>query len=415
MSESEANAATLDPLLVRPPRRRGWILAAAGSLVAALTALLLLRAGGAGPQQRFETVTVERTDLSAVVSTTGNLEPTNQVDVGSELSGTVAEVLVDTNDSVEAGQTLARLDPTKLEQQTERSRAALLSARAQLAQAQATRDQAAADLARFEEASRLSAGRLPARTELESARAASLRADAAVSIAEAAIAEAEAGLRANETDLTKMVIRAPIDGVVLARKIEPGQTVAASFQAPLLFTLAQDLRRMELTVNVAEADVGSVAPGQRATFTVDAWPDKRFDALVKKVSFGSVTVDNVVSYEAELEVANVDLSLRPGMTATADIRVAERTGVLAVPNAALRFSPPVTPEGRSGFSLPRPPGSTTPRPSADKSPGVYVLREGRLLRLDVTSGLSDGRRTEVSGSDLVEGDEVVVALLETES
>jgi HlyD family secretion protein len=357
-------------------------------------------------------VAVERRDLVATVSATGRLEPTDQVDVGSEISGIVARVLVETNDRVARGQVLAAIDTTKLEQQTERSRAALLSAQAALTEAEATQTAAEADLVRFEEVHRLSGGRVPSQSELDQARAAKLRADALVKVAEAGVAESRAAVLANEIDLEKSVIRSPIDGIVLERRIEPGQTVAASFQAPVLFTIGQDLSRMDLTVYVSEADVGKVEAGQTASFTVDAWPESVFTAVVRKVSFGSQTVENVVSYEAELEVANEDLELRPGMTATASIRVAERRGVLVVSNAALRFRPPAPKESSFKFSLlPTPPDLGRNEAPTDGS-AIHVLREGALTRVAVEAGLSDGQWTEVTAPDLDEGAEVVVEILE---
>jgi HlyD family secretion protein len=202
---------------------------------------------------------------------------------------------------------------------------------------------------------------------------------------------------------------------VLERRIEPGQTVAASFQAPVLFTIGQDLSRMDLTVYVSEADVGQVEAGQTASFTVDAWPESVFEAVVRKVSFGSQTVENVVSYEAELEVGNEDLKLRPGMTATASIQVAERRDALVVSNAALRFRPPAPKKSSFRFSiLPTPPDLGRSDAGADDT-AVHVLRDGVLTRVAVEAGLSDGQWTEVIGPDLGEGDEVVVEILEDES
>ena len=269
-----------------------------------------------------------------------------------------------------------------------------------------------ADLLRFEEVHRLSGGRVPSQSELDAARASKLRADAAVNVAEADVAESRAAVLANEIDLEKSVIRSPIDGVVLDCRIDPGQTVAASFQAPVLFTIGQDLSRMNLTVYVSEADVGRVSEGQKATFTVDAWPESEFEAVVRKVSFGSQTIQNVVSYVTELEVANDDLKLRPGMTATATIRIAERDGVLVVSNAALRFRVPARKEPSGAFSLlPVPPNLGRSEAPTDKD-AVFVLREGALARVAVDAGLSDGRWTEVFAPDLHEGEAVVVGLLE---
>lgn len=397
--------------------RRGWKRYIWWILLAVLLLAFFLwrsqrRAESQLPQ--YTTETVELGDLSAVVSATGTLEPTHRVEVGSELSGLVKEVLVDDNDQVEKGQVLAILDLSKFRDQAEKSRATLLSARAQVAQAQATLEQSRADLARLEEVSRLSGGKVPSKTELDSGRAAFARAEASLASAEASVAEAQSVLRSNETDLVKATIRSPIDGIVLDRAIEPGQTVAASFQAPVLFTLAEDLSSMQLEVGVAEADVGQVSAGQKATFTVDAWPDRVYEAQVLKVRFGSQVVENVVTYETELEVDNGDLSLRPGMTATAEVQVAERHGVLLVPNAALRFTPPATAaEGSRGFSLlPR-----RPRFGGQANSGagkrIFLLVDGAPKAIAVEVGLTDGRHTEVRGTganaaELVAGAKVIL-------
>jgi HlyD family secretion protein len=411
MPETTLNSNEIDELLDTRPRRRTGIVIAILLSFAGLAAVLLAQPR-ASRDLAFETVAVARRDLVATVSATGSLQPTDQVDVGSEISGIVAGVLVDTNDRVVGGQILALIDTTKLKQQTERSRAALLAAEALLRQALVTQTVADADLVRFEEVHRLSGGRVPSQSELDAARAAKLRADAAVNVAEADVAESRAAVLANEIDLEKSVIRSPIDGVVLDCRVDPGQTVAASFQAPVLFTIGQDLSRMNLTVYVSEADVGRVSEGQKATFTVDAWPESEFEAVVRKVSFGSQTIQNVVSYVTELEVANDDLKLRPGMTATATIRIAEREGVLVVSNAALRFRVPARKESSGTFSLlPVPPNLGRSEAPIDGD-AVFVLREGALARVAVHAGLSDGRWTEVFAPDLHEGEAVVVGLLE---
>lgn len=409
MSENYPNPQQLDQLLEPRPRRRRKVLIAALLGLAALTTMLIVMVGRPTATQ-YETATIERRDLVATVSATGKLVPTDQVDVGSEISGIVADVRVDTNDRVTKGQVLAVIDTTRLEQQAARSRAALRSSEATLKEAEATRTVADADLARFEEVHRLSDGRVPSQAELDAARAARLRADAAVKVAQAGVTESKATVLASEIDLEKSVIRSPIDGVVLDRHVEPGQTVAASFQAPVLFTIGQDLSRMDLRVYVSEADVGRVEEGQTATFTVDAWPESEFEAVVRKVSLGSQTIENVVSYEARLDVANDELKLRPGMTATASIRVAERRDVLVVSNAALRFRPPAQEGDSFRFSmLPRPPDLSRRESQADGS-AVYVLRQGALVRLPVEAGLSDGQWTEVSAPGLDGGQEVVVEI-----
>jgi len=384
----------------------------------------------------FATEPVKKGDINLTITATGNLEPTNKVTVGSELSGTTLEVYLDTNDRVTKGQPLAKLDTTKLTQQTESSRASVNSAKAKVSQVEATLKESEASLARLKELHRLSGGQTPSRLDMDTAIASAERALADLASAKAAVGEAEAQVRINENDLSKAIIRSPIDGIVLTRSVEPGQTVAASFTAPELFVIAEKLEFMELLVKVAEADIGRVANGQKATFTVDAWPDRSFTATVTKVAFGSAVTDNVVTYETKLEVSNEDLSLRPGMTATADIRVADGHDILLVPNAALRFDPEaaaareaeneapkksfvqsITPTfRRRGDRGPRPDGGD--RPAMKRTPGVsriFVLRNGEPEPMTVKTGLTDGRFTEVSGEGVTEGLPVIVRALPPES
>jgi len=341
------------------------------------------------------------------------------VDVGSELSGIVETVLVDDNDQVKKGQVLARLDVSRLKDQVIQSRATLEAAQAKVRQAQATVKEAQASLERLRQVQQLSGGKVPSQAELSTAEATLARGNADESSARAAVAEASAALRSNETNLNKAEIRSPINGVVLTRKVEPGQTVAASFQAPVLFTLAEDLKQMELQVDVDEADVGSVRDGQKATFTVDAYPGRRYPATVKRVGFGSQVKDNVVTYPTLLGVDNDDLTLRPGMTATAEITTIERDNALLVPNAALRFTPPEAasqPATSSGGIVsklmprvprqaPRKAGNAGPRSTAQN---VYILRNGEPVAVAVIVGASDGRNTEITRGDLAAGTPVVV-------
>ena len=363
----------------------------------------------------YATEVLGRGAISLTITATGNLEPTNQVTVGSELSGTTLEVYVDINDHVTKGQPLAKLDTSKLTQQTESSRAAVKSAQARVTQAEATVQESSATLFRQEELARLSGGKIPAKSDLDTARAAAARARADSLSAQATVGEAEAQVRINENDLAKALIKSPIDGVVLTRSIEPGQTVAASFTAPELFVIAENLAHMKLNVAIAEADIGRVAQGQKSSFTVDAWPDRAYTATVSRVAFGSVVTNNVVTYLAELEVANDDLSLRPGMTATSDIRVAESQDVFLVPTAALRFTPATaataSTAAKKSFvqSLIPMPTRNSNRPAAtdadSKSTGahLWILRNGQPESLLVKIGLSDGRHTEVSGEGLSVG------------
>ena len=356
-----------------------------------------------------------RGDLRVTVTATGTLTPINQVDVGSELSGIVKTVAVDYNDRVRTGQILARLDTTKLQAQASQIRAALDAARAKAQQAQATLEEARAQ---FERAEQLAARQLLPESDLDTARGTLKRAEADRRNAAAAVEQAEATRQATETDLTKMVIRSPITGVVLKRTIEPGQTVAASFQAPVLFTLAEDLTKMELDIDVDEADVGQVQAGQDATFTVDAYPDRTFSARVAKVSFSSTTTGGVVTYKTALNVDNSDLLLRPGMTTTADVRVGKVSNGLLVPNAALRFSPttssqpsPSTSGGLFGRMVPGPARPTQAAPESTtrgRAQRVWIVRDGEATAVDVTVGMSDGRMTEVTGGDLQAGTPVIV-------
>lgn len=404
------------------PRRRArlgrWLMWAALALGGVLGIMLWLRSCRT-PAVRFVTHPVERGDLTLRISATGTLAPTNQVEVGSELSGIVTHVDVDYDDRVEVGQVLARLDPTRLEAQGRQLEASLEAARARRRQTDATLEEARAQLARLEKVHEASGGRVPSQQELDAQRASWKRAISERANARAAVAQAQAALATNRTDLRKMVIRSPITGVVLDRNVDPGQTVAASFQAPVLFTIAEDLTQMDLELEVDEADIGQVERGQPATFTVDAYPDRAFRATVAEVRFASETVEGVVTYKTILHVGNDDLSLRPGMTATAELVVRTLTGVVLVPNAALRFEPrsEARPPGAGRGSLvsqllPRPPrGAAQPARAGRedaKSQRVWILRDGEPVAVPIVVGATDGTRTEVRDGELVPGTEVIV-------
>jgi HlyD family secretion protein len=396
--------------------------------------LALLAIGAAGvyywqKQQTSEatptyvTTELRKGGLTLRVSANGTLQPTRSVNVGSELSGTVKRVLVDVNDRVRTGQVLVELDASKFIDQVTRSRAALAAAQALLAQNAATVAEAKATLARLEEVARLSGGKVPSATELDSARAALARAVAAEASAAANVAVARATLSTDETNLSKASIRSPIDGVVLSRSVDPGNAVAASLQAVTLFSLAENLAQLQLDASVDEADVGSVRVGQKASFTVSAYPARRFPATIRRVAFGSTTTNNVVTYVTTLDVDNGDLSLRPGMTAVATIVATQRDDVLLVPNTALRFSPgggaAAAARGASGSSIlskmmPRPPGGGAKVAGTDNQASgarqIWVLREGQPVAVPVQAGISDGRMTEVSGEGLVPGMAVITEL-----
>jgi HlyD family secretion protein len=327
--------------------------------------------------------------------------------------------MVDDNDVVKQGQVLARLDLSKLNDQVERTRSGLIAADAKVKQAVATVTEARATLERLRQVRELSGGKVPSQAEMATAEAGLTRAIAEEASARAAVTESSASLRSDETNVRKATIRSPINGVVLSRKVEPGQTVAASLQAPVLFTLAENLRQMELQVDVDEADVGRVGDGLQAVFTVDAYPGRRYPARVTRVGYGSQVKDNVVTYPTLLAVDNEDLSLRPSMTATAEITAITRDDVLLVPNGALRFTPASTqPVAQASSSsivsklMPRPPRGGAPRKVKDTGrrveQRVWVLQDGQPVEVAITTGVSDGRNTEVTGGALAAGAQVIV-------
>ncbi|PJI98478.1 HlyD family secretion protein [Acidovorax sp. 69] len=446
MSKTEAPMATAAPtdlntLLGADRPRRWWQRALLWWSVAALAAvgvgIYVWQSGqSASTAPRYVTEELRRGNLTLTVSANGTLQPTRSVTIGSELSGTVRNVRVDVNDKVKKGQLLVELDTAKLDSQVLRSRASLASAQARLAQALATTKEAIANLGRLEEVARLSGGKVPSAAELDTGRATLDRARADETSARATVEDARAALSADETNLSKASIRSPIDGVVLTRTVEPGNAVAASLQAVTLFTVAEDLTRLRLDVNVDEADVGSVKVGQDASFTVSAYPSRRYPAKVTRVSFGSTKTDNVVTYITWLDVNNSDMSLRPGMTAAATVTSTERKDVLLVPNTALRFTPaqaagaqaqqgaggakpaasgsgggimsqlmPRMPRSGSG---PRKPGSGADAgDGAGKTRQVWVLQDGAAQLINVQVGISDGRHTEVTGEGLTPGMAVI--------
>ena len=384
-------------------------------VIVAAAGLVIWKTSGTSDSAQFKIEEVKRGDLTVIVTATGTLQPTNKVDVGSELSGIVKTVEVDYNDRVKIGQVLARLDTSKLEAQVTQSRAALDSAKAKVLQVQATVLETRSKLTQFQKVRELSNNKVPSQSELDAAEAANERAKADEASAKAAVSQAQATLEANETDLSKSVIRSPINGIVLARNVEPGQTVAASFTAPVLFTLAEDLAQMDLHVNVDEADVGKVREGQKASFSVAAYPNRTFEARITQARYGSSTTSGVVTYETVLKVNNSDLSLRPGMTATADITVKKVENTILIPSAALRFTPPVQEEKKTsgslvGSLLPRPPSSKQRNDSTinNREQRVYVLKNNQPSPVSITVGSTNGGVTEIIAGDIQPGMGVVV-------
>ena len=393
----------------------------------------------------YKTEKAKQGDIHITVTATGTLKPRNKVDISSELSGILQDVFVDYNSQVKIGQVLATLDASKLDAQVLQSKASLETAESRVLQAEATLKESISTLNRQKKVWEISGGKIPSSQDLESTETTVDRARADLSSSRAAVSQEKATLKTRETDLKKTAIRSPINGIVLVRNIEPGQTVASSFQAPVLFTLAENLTQMDLLVNIDEADVGQVNEKQKAIFTVDAYPDRTFEAEISQVRYSATTTSGVVTYEAVLSLNNKDLSLRPGMTATADITIKQVRNVLLVPNAALRFSPVESlreiPSQRPNIINSLMPGPRRMQIGASRAgsntlPGarngnipsgpfpqfigngamsfkenvqqVWILKEDKPFPVRVRTGVTDGAMTEIVSGDLTPGVPVVV-------
>lgn len=399
-------------------RRRGYIKWGGVAVAIIVVVIIMLQLFGNGNSQtvRYKTAEVTHGKLTVTVTATGTLQPVNQVEVGSEISGTIKTVLVDFNDRVKQGQILANMDIDQLQAKVNQTRASLQLAKAQVKQAEATVIETRNKLRRSKE---LAKKNMCSEQDCDAAQASYDRAVADLERTKAQVVQAQAFLDADQTMLAKATIHSPINGIVLKRDVEPGQTVAASFQTPVLFILAEDLTKMELHVDVDEADVGQVKEGQEAVFTVDAYANRSFPAKITEVHFASQTINGVVTYETVLRVDNSELLLRPGMTATADIMVKQIERALLLSNAALRFSPPVQEEkiqsgGGSLISklMPRPPSSSSKQndeTNADKKQQqVWALRDGQAVAIPVSTGSTDGIMTEIIGGGIEPGMALIV-------
>ena len=441
-----------------------------GKAKSAVTAALVLAVAGGGVLAwrawrgggeeaiTYSTAPATRGRIASQVTATGTLSPLVTVQVGSQVSGRIQELYADFNSEVKKGQVIARIDPQLIESEVARAKANLTAASATVTRAQAELRDAKQ---KWERASALASKQLVAQADADSARAAYDAASAGVASARASLSQARASLKQAETNLAYTTIVSPIDGVVISRDVDVGQTVAASLQAPTLFTIAEDLAKMEVHTSVAESDVGSLAPGMPVEFTVDAYPSDRFRGTVQQVRYSPTTVSNVVTYDAVVAVDNPELKLRPGMTADVTFLTEEREDALSVPNAALRFRPP--PEvlaelglseeqfamrpgrrggggaggapGRAGNAAGEPgegpprsrPGGGDPgegprsRRDGSQPPGgggrgrnrrmVWVLGpDGAPRPVQVRIGISDGRATEIVGGELSEGDLVITGM-----
>ncbi|MER8456209.1 efflux RND transporter periplasmic adaptor subunit [Mesorhizobium sp. M0027] len=404
----------LDHQGLKTKRRRGWLYALLALLAVAAAVVGYQWYSGSPAKIEYTTTLAAMADLTVAVSATGTLQPLTQVDISSELSGVVRSVSVNENQLVKKGDVLAALDTAKLEVQIERAQASAKAAAASVEDATVTLAENEMGLVR---AVQLTKRGMATDQSLEAATATRDRSKAALDIARANLAMANADLKAQQTDLAKSTIYAPIDGIILTHSVDPGQTVASSLQAPVLFVIAADLKNMELKAAVDEADIGAVRPGQHARFTVDAFPERPFDAEIRDISYASVTTDGVVTYDARLDVDNSELLLRPGMTATVSVVTKQAKNVLTVPSIAFRYRPAQTAErgwsltdlftGRMGR-----PGGNRQRQVATKptdgSRTLYVLENGLPHPVNVRVGSTDGELTEIV-SGLEEGAQVITA------
>ncbi|MCC6588441.1 MAG: efflux RND transporter periplasmic adaptor subunit [Bryobacterales bacterium] len=447
-TEQLNNTFQLEPLLVEPgggpttqPSNRRWWLAAGVLAVAAGAIVYRVTATPAAPP--YVTATVERGAIAKTISATGKLQPLTTVQVGSRVSGTISEIFVDYNSPVKKGQIIARIDPSEFQAQLSQAAASLAGANAGINSAQTSARAAEANIAagranverarsvmndakvNLDRNKLLWQEKVIARQVLDTAQAAYDQAAAQVTQAEAQLkqvqsqaaasesqvaeararaAQAQAAVRLSSINTSQTVIRSPIDGVVIARNVDVGQTVAASFSAPTLFLIAEDLTRMQVLADIDEADVGQLSNASKVRFTVDAFPGETFTAEVGQIRLAPQTVQNVVTYTAVLNVANPDLKLKPGMTANVTITVAERENVLTVPNSAFRFRPP-TADNEKPAAAPRTGRNNNQRGAAT----IYRVANNKLEPVQVKTGLTDGMASEVTSGNLHEGDTIAIA------
>ncbi len=401
-------------------RLRGWIFWPLVILALAGGGYAFLKSRNATTAVIHYTTTEAKTgDITVTVTAVGTVQPIQQVDVGSLISGTISEIDVAINDTVKKGQVLARLDTSSLEAELARDQATLAARKAEVEDMRAAQEAAAASLDR---AQKIHDKGLNSAEDLATATTTQRRAGAALASALANVQVAEADVKLSQTNIDKAVIVAPIDGMVLDLKADLGQTVSASTNTVVLFTLAHDLGQMELQIDVDEADIGKVQVGNPASFSVDAYLGQTFPAKVSQMHYAPQTVDSIVTYPTILAIDNSDHRLRPGMTASADVTVEEVKGVMTVPNAAFRYTPPIAPtrgpksSGLLGmlFSGGGPGGnrqttSVTNAVTKDGYRNLYILKDGQPTQIAVKTGVTDGDLTQVLDGPLTAGDAVITA------
>lgn len=390
-------------------KHRFLLIAAAIAIVGGSVAAYY-RAGVDNKTPEYVTAPVTRGDVLTKVEATGTLQAVTTVQVGVQVSGTIKALFADYNSHVKKGQVIAELDPSLFQTQVDQARASLLKLQADVERAKVDVQDTQTKMRRAEE---MWKQQLIARADYDTAKTTADQAQAALKSAQAQVAQAQASLNQAEVNLDHTIIRAPIDGIVVSRNVDVGQTVAASLQAPTLFVLANDLSHMQVNASIDEADIGKIKPGEHATFTVDAYPGEPFSGTVSQVRLQPVVESNVVSYTTTIDVPNPELKLKPGMTATVTVEVARANDVLRVPNAALRFRP----SGNAASAAARPTGTsgrvagTQAGDNRGQNTGrVFVLENGQLHPVRVETGISDGTTTAVLQGQLAEGAPVVTGI-----
>jgi len=366
------------------------LIIAAVVVILGIAAYALFKGNKNEPQFRFDKVA--KGDVEMAVTATGTVNPVTTVLVGTQVSGTIKNIYVDFNSPVKKGQLIARIDPALFEAQVNQAKANLLSAKANLEKAEATLIDAKRTMDRNKE---LFSKNLIAKSDLDTAETNNETAKASVNAAKSQVAQTEATLSLADTNFHYTKIVSPVDGIVVSRNVDVGQTVAASFQTPTLFSIAQDLTKMQIDTNVAEADIGKLKVGQDVEFTVDAYSDITFKGKVFQVRNAPITVQNVVTYDVVIQVGNPEFKLKPGMTANVSIIISIKKDVLKIPNAALRFKP----------------ADKTKKAAQQKGTGVWILEQGNPKRVSVSTGISDGNYTEIVSGEIKEGQELIVESL----
>lgn len=388
-------------------KRLLWILASGLVVAAAIGYYIKVDVSAAPTQLTFDAVS--RGDVVATVEATGTLQPLDTVEVGAQVSGSIATIGTDFNQLVKRGQVLATLDPALFQTQIDQAQATVIRLKSEVEKAQVQFEDAQLKLKR---ADQLAAEQLLAQQDVDTARSTARVAETSLTGAKAQLSQAEAALTQAKVNLSHTVITSPTDGIVLSRNVEVGQTVSAGLQAPVLFVIARDLTRLELQARVDESDVGGVQPGAAVAFTVDAYPRRQFSGKVRLVRLQPTTVQNVVTYTTVIDVPNADGQLKPGMTSTVSIETARADNVLRVPASALRFSPDEAVIKEFGGDTAT---EAAPTEGRRRAQSVWQLHNGRLERVPVRVGVSDGTQVEVESDDLTEGASIITGVARSAS